>query len=340
MPEIREQVDLQPFNTLSLPVWADYFCTVHDTAELKAALGFVNEKQLPVCLLGGGSNSVFKGDFPGLVIQIALKGITCEEQGTRRLVSVAAGENWDHFVRHCLHSGWYGIENLIAIPGSVGAAPIQNIGAYGVELSACLHSVTGVHIDSLQEQTLSAAECELGYRDSVFKNRLRDKFVITEISLELSSDAQAQLQYPALKEALPDHYPPTPELVAQTVEVVRASKLPDPATEPNAGSFFKNPIIDVEQAEQLLKQFPDLPHWPIAEGKVSGKVKLAAAWLVQHCGWKGRRMGPVGVHPKQAIVLVNYEGGSAAELLALATAIQQEVFNTFSVSLDIEPRVY
>lgn len=333
--KIQTGVDLQGLTTLALPVTAAQFCAVDSGEQLRRALAYAKQQGLAICLLGGGSNTVFSGDVAGLVIHLQLKGIRCEPQGSVRRVCAAAGENWDSLVRYCLLQGWYGIENLIAIPGSVGAAPIQNIGAYGVELSHCLHSVTGIHLDTLEAQTLGAEACQLGYRDSVFKHGLRDRFVITEVCLDLSTDGQPQLSYPALRQALPAHYPPTPELVAQTVEVIRTSKLPNPQRQPNAGSFFKNPIVSAAQAQALLADYADMPHWPQADGR----VKLAAAWLVDQCGWKGRRLGPVGVHPRQAIVLVNYDRGSAEQLLALASAIQADVQQRFGIQLDIEPRI-
>ncbi len=332
---IQTDIDLTPHNTLALAATARYFAAVTSLAELQAALEFARQKSLPLCILGGGSNTVFQGDFPGLVVQLALKGIRCEEAGDERLVYAAAGENWDALVRHCLAQSWYGIENLIAIPGSVGAAPIQNIGAYGVELVNVLVSVRGLDLATGQERSLTAAECELGYRDSIFKHALRDNFIITEVCLRLHTDAQPNIHYAALREALPQGQPATPELVCAVVEQTRRQKLPDPALEPNAGSFFKNPIVDEAQAEALLSRYPAMAHWPMPDGR----VKLAAAWLVDQCGWKGRRLGKAGVHPRQAIVLVNYERASAEELLTLAAAIQADVHQRFGIDLEIEPRI-
>lgn len=328
-----------PLTTLALPAVAAHFCSVSTLEDLAQALDYADHHNLPVILLGGGSNTVFSADYPGLVIQINVTGIRHERHGKDYLVYVAAGENWDLLVRHCLQQGFYGIENLIAIPGSVGAAPVQNIGAYGVELAEVLESVTVWDRQSRQLRVLEVGECELGYRDSLFKSKRGQQLIIVEVCLRLSSEARPRLSYAIVKDTLVeqgvDLDTVTPEQVSACVDRIRAQRLPDYRIEPNAGSFFKNPLVAAPEAAQLERRWPDIAQWPMSDGR----VKLAAAWLVERCGWKGRRLGAVGVHPRQSIVLVNYERGSGAELMALARAIQCDVLATFGVSLEIEPKV-
>tara|TARA_R110001599_G_scaffold29107_3_gene99915 strand:+ start:19903 stop:20937 length:1035 start_codon:yes stop_codon:yes gene_type:complete len=342
---IQRDVDLRPYNTLGISASADYFAEVHDLSELNEAIAFSSRRHLRRVFIGGGSNLVLRGDIQGMVIRMAMRGISCEADGDERVVTVAAGENWDELVKYSLAQGWYGLENLISIPGQAGAAPIQNIGAYGVELSSVLDSVTGWDINLNCLRKLSVADCQLGYRDSVFKGALRDVFIITAIDLRLSAKARVNLSYPALREAIQASSGeerssalarPSPELVAETVARVRADKLPDYRCEPNVGSFFKNPIISQTEAQELIALYPLLPHWPLADGR----VKLAAAWLVDTAGWKGRRIGAVGIHPRQAIVLVNYDGAEGADVLDFAGAVQADVLAQFNIALEIEPRVY
>ena len=330
---------LAPLTTLALPATAAHFCAVTDVESLIQALDYAQQQHLPVQLLGGGSNTVFSGDYPGMVIHLAMTGVRQEEQGQNCLVHAAAGENWNALVEHCLGKGLYGIENLIAIPGSVGAAPVQNIGAYGVELAEVLESVTVWDRQTASLRQLSAQDCKLAYRDSLFKSAEGAHYIIVEVCLRLHTEPRPVLSYDIVKNTLVeqgvDLATVSPEQVSACVARIRGTRLPNYQLEPNAGSFFKNPLIPEEEARSLLQRWPDVAHWPMPDGR----VKLAAAWLVEQCGWKGQRMGPVGVHPRQSIVLVNYDNGSGAELMALAGAIQQDVRETFGVSLEIEPRV-
>jgi UDP-N-acetylmuramate dehydrogenase len=334
--KLLQDVDLRSFNTLGIPATAKYFADVTNIEELQNALEFARARGQAPIILGGGSNTVFTGDIDSLLIRIAMRGIACSVDGSDRIVEAAAGENWNELVRYCLAQGWYGLENLISIPGSVGAAPIQNIGAYGVELSNVLESVSGWDCQHGVIRRLSAEDCELGYRDSVFKHALKDRFIITSVSLRLSVIPKPELSYPALRAELTDAERATPEQIAETVAAIRAQKLPDYRRDPNAGSFFKNPLISAEKASDLLRQYPALAHWQMP----NGQVKLAAAWLVDQSGWKGRRADGVGIHPNQAIVLVNYDGRSGADILHFAAQIQADVFANYGVNLEIEPRVY
>jgi UDP-N-acetylmuramate dehydrogenase len=352
---LREHVDLQACNTLALPARARYFLRATAALELADAIAWARARQLPLLVLGGGSNVVLRGDWPGLVLQIAIEGrridIDSADSDSVR-VTVGAGENWHALVQWSLQQQLYGLENLTLIPGTVGAAPIQNIGAYGVELQSRLECVRGFELPeaaaSFDEPftapftadnawvELSAAQCRLGYRDSIFKHALRGRFVIVEVVLRLARTFAPVLDYPPLNTLqMPDA-----ALVERTVRELRQSKLPDPVALPNVGSFFKNPVVDAAHFAALAKQHPDIPCYPAPAG-----VKLPAAWLVDRCGWKGRRQGSVGVHDRQALVLVNYAGAAAAgdvagELLALAAAIQADVLRIFDVQLELEPTVY
>ncbi|CAA0088431.1 UDP-N-acetylenolpyruvoylglucosamine reductase [Zhongshania aliphaticivorans] len=333
---ITPNVTLQGMTTLDVPVKAAYVAEVSSLDDLKQALLLSQKINKPPIVIGGGSNVVFTKDVDGVLIRILLRGISCTSQGDDRLIEVAAGENWHDLVCHCLAQGWYGLENLISIPGSVGAAPIQNIGAYGIELASVLESVTGWDCEQQAVTTLSAGECHLGYRDSIFKNELRDRFIITSVTLRLSVKAITEVSYPALRAELLNPDCATPDQIAQAVAAIRAAKLPDYRDAPNAGSFFKNPFVSAAKAKELVNKYPNIAHWPTS----GGAVKLAAAWLVDQAGWKGRREGGVGIHPRQAIVLVNYGGVNGKEIIRFAGQIQADIMNKYGVQLEIEPRVY
>ncbi|WP_372764956.1 UDP-N-acetylmuramate dehydrogenase [Litorivivens sp.] len=337
--KLQQAVSLQPFNTLAVPARARYLVAVDSLGALQEAVDYSRQQGLERMVLGGGSNIVLASDFPGLVIQLNLRGSEIlEERADAVTVQVAAGENWDDFVRFSLDQGWYGLENLSAIPGNVGAAPIQNIGAYGVELSSVLKAVVGYDIEAGTMRRLEREACELAYRDSIFKHALKDRFVITAVELRLSKIAQPETSYPALMAELADETP-TPEAVAQAVRRVRARKLPAPDTLPNAGSFFKNPIVDQACYERLRNAHPAMPAWPVASG-----VKLAAGWLLEQAGWKGYRgegdLSGLGTYHEQALVLINPGRVAGQQVLALARAITESVSERFGVELDIEPRVY
>ncbi len=338
MLAIEEHVELKPYNTLALHSVARYFFSLETIADLPAALAFARDKKLPVLMLGGGSNLVLAADFDGLVINNRLQGISFDVYGEEVKVTAAAGENWHQLVMLCLRNGYYGLENLVLIPGSVGAAPIQNIGAYGVELVQSFHSLTGWDTEQQVFRSLSAEDCQFAYRDSIFKHALKGRFYITEVSLQLSTRPEATIAYKALREQLTADgcLQPTPLQVADTVMAVRRSKLPDPAELANAGSFFKNPLVSAAALKQLQQQEPSIVHYP----QPNGEVKLAAGWLLQQAGWKGKRVGNVGMHSEQSIVLVNYDSATGSDVLELASRIQQDIMQKFSVQLEIEPVVY
>ncbi|MBN7769394.1 UDP-N-acetylmuramate dehydrogenase [Marinobacter daepoensis] len=333
---IQEAVSLQGMNTLAVPASARYLVDIEEPGQLGEALSWAREHEQSVLILGGGSNQVFSGDYPGLVIRMVLRGRSWEQvddQGAVLLLK--AGENWHEAVLYAARSGYRGIENLALIPGTAGAAPVQNIGAYGTELCDCLESVTALDRATLELKTLSASECGFGYRDSLFKRRA-GQYVILEIRLRLSRTAPLNIGYRDLQDYFGDADPTslTPLEVAEGVMAVRRRKLPDPAVLPNAGSFFKNPVVPHEQFLALRERFPDVVSYPVEEG-----VKLAAAWLIDQAGWKGFRNTTVGVHNRQALVLINHSGGTGQDILALAADVRQSVLDKFGVELEMEPGI-
>ena len=330
---------LRPYNTLALDARAKALVRVGSDAALVEALAWAADRGLAVVPLGEGSNVVFAGDLDALVLRVDTRGIELlEERDDQVAMRVAAGENWHHLVQWSLRHGLYGLENLALIPGTVGAAPIQNIGAYGVELAPFVRRVHGVTVDRREAQSLAGSACRFGYRDSIFKGELQDQLVITSVELQLSRRSPVQADYPALASALRQRGvdQPTHQAVFDAVVDIRRSKLPDPARVPNAGSFFKNPVLPAARARELSRQFPGLPQYPQADGA----VKLPAAWLIDYCGWKGHRRDGLGVHPEHALVIVNYGNNRGSALLALAAEVSRSVLDTFGVSLEIEPRIY
>ena len=333
--QILKSFDLKDFNSLAIPAKAEFFCSIDSVSQLQQALVYAKQQNLKITPISGGSNLVLAADVSGLVLHINLKGVSASTVEDNTVdISVAAGENWHDFVTLCLNNGWHGLENLALIPGNMGAAPIQNIGAYGVELSHFLQSVDVVNVETGQPEVLTGEDCDFGYRTSVFKQSALDKYVITGVNLRLSTQPVAHVNYPALAELIEGHKP-TPKIIFDSVCQIRRSKLPDPKEIPNVGSFFKNPIVSKQQADQLIRTYPEIPTFSV-EG---GLTKLAAAWLIERCGFKGKRQGKVGVHHKQALVLVNFEG-NGEDVLLLAEKIKTQVAEKFAVVLEVEPRIY
>lgn len=331
---------LTRFNTLGL------------TCEAKQVLTLVSHAQLPevtararkaggIVVLGGGSNVVLPAELDRLVVRVALKGITPAESSdpTAWRIDVAAGENWHDWVEVATKNGWSGLENLALIPGTVGAAPVQNIGAYGVELQDRIESVTAWHIPEGRLVTLSKDSCGFAYRDSIFKRDVLGTWLIVSVRFLLPKKWVPVLSYPDLKNhAVLSRLEPAhvkAEQILQAVCEIRRAKLPDPAVLGNAGSFFKNPVVSETQYLLLKEQFPALIAYPQSDQT----FKLAAGWLIERCGWKGKRLGAVGVHDRQALVLVNYGGAQASELMALAREVRASVKSQFGVELEIEPVV-
>jgi UDP-N-acetylmuramate dehydrogenase len=335
---IIEQQSLRDKNTFGFDAIAHYFSVAQSAAEIVELLAFADQQSLPLLVLGEGSNVVLVNNIDGLVVKPAIQGIevSTEDEASVTL-RIGAGENWHQLVIHCLVEGYFGIENLSLIPGSVGAAPVQNIGAYGVELKDVLHSVEAVDRRSCEIVTLSRDACQFGYRESIFKSAELGCYIITYINLTLSKIPSTNTRYGAIAaevESVGERV--APQAVSAAVCRLRLAKLPDPTEIGNAGSFFKNPVIEALKYLELKQRFPTIVAYP----DTPGYMKLAAGWLIELCGWKGFRDGNVGVHDKQALVLVNYGEGQADELLALALRIRTSVKDTFGVNLEIEPTIY
>ncbi|MEZ0150832.1 MAG: UDP-N-acetylmuramate dehydrogenase [Candidatus Reddybacter sp.] len=347
---IRANVSLQSLNTLALPGRAEFFSRVSSNDELAEALAHARAHKLRVTVLGGGSNVVLASDISGLVIQIATRGIErCEQGSNSKTVhwTAAAGENWHQFVQHTLAEKSYGLENLSLIPGLVGAAPIQNIGAYGLEISDRFVSLQALEINTGHAVSFSKSDCQFGYRDSVFKQSAAGQFVITSVTLALSEQPNVDISYPALAAALsatsktgqsqaPDlALKFSPQQISEAVCRIRQQKLPDPAVQANAGSFFKNPVMSSERWQQLQAQYPQLPGYP----QPDGTIKLPAAWLIDQAGWKGAAGQGCGVHREHALVLVNSGACSGRQLLQLAEDIIVDIERRFAILLVIEPQI-
>tara|TARA_B110000967_G_C18878325_1_gene559612 strand:+ start:35 stop:1042 length:1008 start_codon:yes stop_codon:yes gene_type:complete len=332
--QVLENVSLKPYNTFGLDCKARFFTVAQSTSDLKEIYSDSKFSKLPKLILGGGSNILLCADFEGLVVKIDFKGIEDLGEG---LIKVQAGENWHQFVLWSIEHGYNGIENLSLIPGSVGAAPMQNIGAYGVELKDVFIELEAFHIQSEKIHVFSNKACEFGYRESVFKNVHKGKYIITSVSFKLSSTGIVNAKYGAIASTLAESglNNPTPKQVSAAVISIRKSKLPDPKEIGNSGSFFKNPIVLKSHFNKLVKMYPTIPSYPVS----NLEVKIPAAWLIEKAGWKGKTFGSYGVHKNQALVLVNYGGARGKDINKLAKEIQTSVSDVFSIELQIEVNV-
>lgn len=329
---------LKAHNTFGFEVRAQFACRIEHEAQLMAAVRDPRAAGLPRLVLGGGSNVVLTGDFAGLVLLVALQGRrVVREDDEAWYVEAAAGEPWHDFVAWTLSQGLPGLENLALIPGTVGAAPIQNIGAYGLEMCERFASLRAVELETGAVVELDAEACRFGYRDSFFKREGCGRFVITSVTFRLPKSWQPRAMYADLARELAASghadTPPSAQAIFDAVVAVRRAKLPDPLQLGNAGSFFKNPVVGATQFEALKVKEPEV----VSYLQPDGRVKLAAGWLIDRCGWKGRAMGAAAVHERQALVLVNRGGASGAEVLALAKAVQRDVLARFGVELEAEP---
>lgn len=333
---LQENLSLKPFNSFGVAVNAALFAEAHNEADVRAALQLAEQRQLPLLVIGGGSNLLLTGDVQALVLRMASRGIRLVEDCVQVVVEAEAGEPWHPFVQWTLAQGLVGLENLSLIPGTVGAAPMQNIGAYGVEIKDVFHSLTALdrHTGELREFTL--ADCNFAYRDSLFKQQ-PGRWLILRVRFSLSREQTLHLDYGPVRQRLAEQgiAAPTATDVSQAICSIRAEKLPDPAVLGNAGSFFKNPLVSAQLADRVRAEHTDLVAYPQADGQ----VKLAAGWLIERAGWKGFRDGDAGVHKLQALVLVNYGNASGTQLLDLAKRIQADVLGKFGVNLEIEPNV-
>ena len=334
---VQREADLAPLTTFGLPARAERLAACTSVEDIRMALTAAGEKGLPLTILGGGSNVLLTGDVPGMVLHNRIAGMDLvREDGDDVWVRVGAGVSWHGFVKDSLARGWYGLENLSLIPGSVGASPMQNIGAYGIEVEARFHSLEAIATDTGEARTFGHAECEFGYRESVFKRALKGAYVITHVTYRLSRKPDLRLEYGAIRSELEAMgiQDPTPLDVSAAVIRIRQSKLPDPAEIGNAGSFFKNPVLNLAAFSALQAAYPDVPNYP-----APGGVKVAAGWLIDRGGWKGHTRGTHGVHDRQALVLVHQGGATGAEVLKLARDIQADVREKFGVDLEMEVNV-
>ena len=333
---IQENSSLLPYNTFGIDVKAKRLGVFNDIESLRDLLSQKNEDEL--LIIGGGSNLLLTKDFDGFVLKNEIKGIhVISENEDEVIVSAGAGENWHAFVMHCIHNNWAGIENLSLIPGSVGASPMQNIGAYGVEIKDVFDHLKAFHIATGEIHNFDAPSCAFGYRESVFKRKLKGQYIICEVAFKLNKKPNKNTSYGAIEQELAKKGITDPNIreISNAVIAIRESKLPNPALLGNAGSFFKNPIITAALAQELIEKFPDLPNYPSTEGM----RKLAAGWLIEKAGWKGFRRSNHGVHKDQALVLVNYGGSTGNEVFQLSSDIIASVEDMFGVSLEREVNI-
>ncbi len=329
---------LRAFNTFGLPCNAHTLVHVRSEADVRRVVDHPELGRAPKFILGGGSNLLLTGDLDRCVLKMEIPGRQLvETRDDAWIVEVGAGESWHDTVMWCLAQGLPGLENMALIPGTVGAAPVQNIGAYGVELKDRFESLDAVDLITGRTVTLNAAQCRFGYRDSVFKGPLAGKSVITKVRLRLPRPWVPQLGYLELARKVQETGLTHPDAaqIAQWVIDVRRAKLPDPAVIGNAGSFFKNPVVTAEQCRDIIGRDPEIVHYPLEDGS----FKLAAGWMIDACGWKGKSIGRAGVYERQALVLVNRGGASGAEVVTLARAIQESVYGRFGIRLEPEPIV-
>jgi len=338
MLQIRENISLKNFNTFGVEAIAKYLVEINHEDELTEL--FLDPKwlQMPRLVLGGGSNVLFTKDFEGLVIRMNIRGIEHRINHEEVYVEAGAGESWNELVNYCVGHDFAGMENLSLIPGSVGASPVQNIGAYGVELKDVFESCQAFEISTQQIKTFVKEACGFGYRESIFKGELKDRFIIASVKFKLSTKPKVNTKYGAIEEELRKREiaGPTIQDVSKVVAHIRVSKLPDPSTIGNAGSFFKNPVIGFGEFERLKNNFSELVHYPAG----NNQIKLAAGWLIEQCGWKGKIVGQTGTWKNQALVLVNHGNASGAEIFALSSQIIDSVYNKFGVYLNREVNIF
>ena len=328
---IQQQVSLKDGNTLNLDVIASHYVKITNQHDLQDALHYAQQHKLNTVMLSGGSNMLLPAKLNALVLHMQQKGISLIKEDQNHVwIEVAAGENWHDFVCYSTEQGWYGLQNLALIPGLVGAAPVQNIGAYGVEVGEFIDWVEVYDQIEGYSKQLSGDQCDFAYRHSIFKQD-PTRYIITAVHFKLCKQPILKMQYGDLKAAMADDL--TPQNLQRQVIAIRQSKLPDPKQYPNVGSFFKNPIVSAESYQALAQQLPHVPHYP----QPNGQVKLAAGWLIDQAGWKGKRLGPVGMFEKQALVLVNYADACLTDVQHTYRAVQHDVWQKFNIQLEPEP---
>lgn len=338
--QIQENVSLKKYNTFRVEARASYFIEVHNTEELEYAINFSKTKNIPFLVLGSGSNLLFTRNFEGIVIALQLFGIIeAQVDENHILVSAKAGENWHQFVLYCIAKKYGGLENLSLIPGNVGASPIQNIGAYGTEIKDIFYTCKVFDIKDSTYKIFKREDCNFGYRDSIFKNTARGRYIIVEVTFLLTTDNhKLSTTYGAIHNELIKKYIAEPSIkdISDAVIAIRKSKLPDPDVTGNAGSFFKNPVISVDQFNELNTKYNDIPHYPNGD-----KVKIPAGWLIEQCGWKGKTTGNVGCHPLQALVIINATGNATGrEIFEFSSQIIRSTQEKFGIELEREVNIF
>ena len=336
--QIQSQVSLKPFNSFGVDVQARLFAEAHSDADVREALAYGLEHKVPVLVIGGGSNLLLTADIDSLVLRMATRGIrVLSDDGSKVVIEAEAGEPWHPFVQHTLSLGLSGLENLSLIPGTVGAAPMQNIGAYGVEIKDVFAGLTALDRETGELRDFSLEDCAFGYRDSLFK-RDPGRWLIVRVRFALSHSLQAHLDYGPVRQRLAEQgvQAPTAQAISDAICSIRREKLPDPAELGNAGSFFKNPVVPAERVVRIRAAYPGVVAYPQGDGW----EKLAAGWLIEQAGWKGYRDGDAGVHRLQSLVLVNHGQASGAQLHTLAQRIQADILAKFGVELEMEPNLY
>jgi len=333
---IKENFSLKDYNTFGIDVKSRFFVSCSSFQELVQFLNSLDNAESLLMILGGGSNVLFTKDFDGFVIQPAIKGIELiDESSDEVLLKVGAGEDWDGFVSYCVDHNWGGVENLSLIPGNVGTCPIQNIGAYGVEVKDVIGEVETLEIATLKKYTFQNKDCQFKYRDSIFKGELKGKHIITNVTFKLKKLPDFNIEYGSLKEALKSCHNVDLKSIRDVVIEIRESKLPKPEEVGNAGSFFKNPIVRKDLLEKLKIMYTDIPYYVLTDNL----VKIPAGWLIEKAGWKGKVMGNTGVHEKQALVLINRGNAKGSEVIQLANQIQESVKKQFRIDLEMEVNI-
>jgi UDP-N-acetylmuramate dehydrogenase len=337
MLQIQQNVSLKNFNTFGIDVNARYFIEIAHEEELKELFADPQWKEIPLLVLGGGSNMLMVNDFDGLVLRMNIRGIEHRISHDEVYVEAGGGEVWNDLVNYCVAREYAGVENLSLIPGSVGASPIQNIGAYGVELKDVFYSCRAFEIATGTFREFSKEDCKFGYRESVFKAELKGRYIIVSVKFQLLLSANINIRYGAIEQELQNRGVSNPTIkdVSQVVAHIRVSKLPDPSTIGNAGSFFKNPVISAEEFAVVQAKFPEIVNYPAADGG----VKLAAGWLIEQCGWKGKTFGHTGTWKNQALVLVNHGGATGQEVYDFSSQIIDSVYTIFGVTLQREVNI-
>ena len=336
MAQIQQNISLKPYNTFGIDANALYLCDCQTEKDLTEILNDPAYKQVNKLVLGGGSNVLFTKDFNGLIILNSIKGKEIiDENDNTIILRVGAGEDWDELVEYTVKNDWAGLENLSYIPGSVGASPIQNIGAYGEEVKNTINEVETIDLQTLKKINYKNEDCQFGYRNSIFKHELKGKAIITHVTFKLNKQHIFNLNYGALNETVSQKGEITLENIRDSIIEIRKSKLPEPEELGSAGSFFKNPIIEADQYKQLQQNFPNIPAYQLSENE----FKVPAGWLIDQLGWKGYCEGDAGVHKKQALVLVNYGNATGNQIYSLSQKIIQSVKEAYGIELEYEVNV-